>query len=237
MCGRFTLKERPADLAAAVGALEGDFSSWQPSFNIPPTATIPVLVEAKLPDSETFGRRLEPARWGLVPGWSKELKLKFPTFNARSEGIAEKNTWRGPLKSHRAIVPMDGWSEWTGEKGAKMPHFIHHPDGETLGVAGLYSWWLDRSKPDDDDTRWTLTATILTSDAVDELVGIHDRSPVPLPRELWDWWLDPSLVGDQAMVDDAVKAALPIAEQLAVYSVRPFKVGQDGPALIEPADA
>ena len=44
-------------------------------------------------------------------------------------------------------------------------------------------------------------------------------------------------IGDQAMVDEAVKAALPIAEQLDVYSVRPFRVGQDGPALIEPADA
>lgn len=172
-------KSAPADLAAAVGALEGDFSSWRPSYNIPPTATIPVLVEAKLPESEEFGRRLEPARWGLTPGWSKELKTKFPTFNARAEGIAEKNTWRGPLRSHRAIIPMDGWYEWTGEKGAKTPHFIHHPGGETLGVAGLNSWWLDRSKPEDDETRWTLTATILTSDAVDELVGIHDRSPVP----------------------------------------------------------
>lgn len=37
------------------------------------------------------------------------------------------------------------------------------------------------------------------------------------------------------MVDEAVKAALPLAEQLEVYSVRPFKVGQDGPALIDPA--
>ncbi len=39
------------------------------------------------------------------------------------------------------------------------------------------------------------------------------------------------------MVDEAVKAALPIAEQLDVYTVRPFKVGQDGPDLIEPAEA
>ncbi|MCD5348394.1 SOS response-associated peptidase [Agromyces sp. S2-1-8] len=161
---------------------------------------------------------------------------KTPAARVSRSSMTPATSRNGRLQSKRAIVPMDGWFEWTGEKGAKVPHFIHHPDGQTLGVAGLYSWWLDRSKPEDDDMRWMLTATILTSDAVDELVGIHDRSPVPLPRELWDWWLDPSLVGDQAMVDDAVKAALPIAEQLDVYSVRPFKVGQDGPALIEPAE-
>jgi hypothetical protein len=38
------------------------------------------------------------------------------------------------------------------------------------------------------------------------------------------------------MVDEAVKAAVPLAEQLEVYAVRPFKVGQDGPALIDPVD-
>lgn len=235
MCGRFALDDKVNTLIEEFVAEGGDFREWMPSFNIPPTATIPVLVEAKLRDSEEYGRRLEPARWGLVPGWSKELKTKFPTFNARAEGLAEKATWKGPLKTHRAIVPMRGWYEWTGERGSKMPHFIHHPDGELLGVAGLYSWWRDHSKADDDETRWTLTATILTSDAVDELVGIHDRSPVPLPRDLWDWWLDPSLVGDQAMVDEAVKAALPLAEQLEIRTVRPFKVGEEGPGIIDPA--
>lgn len=48
--------------------------------------------------------------------------------------------------------------------------------------AGLYSWWKNHALADDDPNVWTLTATILTSVAVDELLHIHDRNPVPLPR-------------------------------------------------------
>ncbi len=235
MCGRFTLNEQPTHLAAALQATLGEFADWQPSFNLAPTDTIPVFIQSAKGGDEPV-RRLEPARWGLVPGWSKELKTKFPTFNARSEDLATKATWRGPLKQHRAIVPMSGWYEWTGEKGSKIPHFIHHPDGELLGAAGLYSWWRDHSKDDDDPDRWVLTATILTSDAVDELIGIHDRSPVPLPRELWEWWTDPAATGDQIMVDRAIEAALPIAHDLVEYAVRPIRSATvDGPELIEPA--
>jgi putative SOS response-associated peptidase YedK len=121
-------------------------------------------------------RRLEPARWSLVPSWSKELKLKYPTFNARSEGIAEMATWKGPLKSHRALVPATGYYEWqTFADGKKVPHFVHDPSGEQLVFAGLYSWWKKHTLPDDHPDVWTLTATILTSDAVDELLHIHDR--------------------------------------------------------------
>jgi putative SOS response-associated peptidase YedK len=95
----------------------GDFRDWRPSYNIAPTQTIPVLLEAARggKSSEEGGdvrRRLEPARWSLVPSWSKELKLQYPTFNARSEDIAIKATRKGSLRSHRARVPVSGCFEW-----------------------------------------------------------------------------------------------------------------------------
>ena len=86
--------------------------------------------------------------------------------------------------------------------------------------------------PDDDPNVWTLTATILTSDAVDKQLHIHDRNPVPLPHDMWDDWLNPKIEGDQALVDAAGQAALPIASKLEVYEVGPVR--GDGPALIEP---
>lgn len=66
-----------------------------PSWNIKPTQTIPVVIESAKGEGDVL-RRLEPARWTLTPSWSKELKTRFPTFNARSEGITEKATWKGP---------------------------------------------------------------------------------------------------------------------------------------------
>lgn len=241
MCGRFALSNEINELISDFVAEGGDFHDWQPSWNISPTDTIPVLLSTipKNDEGERVGepvRRLEPARWSLVPGWAKESKLKFPTFNARAEDLASKSTWKAPLAGKRAIIPASGYYEWrTDDDGTKTPFYIHRP-GELIGMAGLYSWWADPAKARDDRSRWLLTVTILTSDAVDRLVGIHDRNPVPLPRELWDWWLDPTIVGDQAMADRAVEAALPVAESLEVYEVAPLG-RRDGPELIDPVTA
>ncbi|MBC7593500.1 MAG: SOS response-associated peptidase [Kineosporiaceae bacterium] len=234
MCGRFAQSKDVNDLITEFVATGGDFREWQPSWNIAPTQTIPVLIHSAKGEAAPT-RRLEPARWSLTPSWSKELKLKYPTFNARSEGIAAKATWKGPLKSHRALIPVDGYFEWqTFADGTKTPHFIRNPSGESLLLAGLYSWWKDRSKADDDPSLWTLTATILTSDAVDELLHIHDRNPVMLPESWWDRWLDPTIEGTQELVDAAVNAALPVASSLEVYEVARIPFKGNGPQLIKP---
>lgn len=206
---------------------------WEAAYNIKPTEQIPILLDS----AKTGELRFERARWSLVPGWSKTLKLKIPTFNARAEGIMDKPTWRGPVKSHRAIVPATGFYEWTGERGSKTLWFMSNPDGAVLGLAGLYSWWRDHTKDDEDPDRWILTATILTSDAVHTLEGIHDRNPVILPEELWSHWLDPTVTGDQALVDEAVRAGVAQAEALRIDQVAPFGLKDDGPQLIHPVSA
>ena len=48
---------------------------------------------------------------------------------------------------------------------------------------------------------------------------IHDRNPVPLPRECWDDWLDPRIEGTQDFVDAAVAAAISVAESLEVIEL------------------
>ncbi len=129
--------------------------------------------------------------------------------------------------------PAVGYYEWKTDPTTKKktPFYIHNPDDAILAFAGLYSWWKDPSKADDDPTLWTLTAAILTSSAVDELLHIHDRNPVPLPRDWWDDWLNPALIGDQHFVDAAVQASLPVAAVLNVVEVTPLPSKGDGPTL------
>ncbi|QNE48703.1 SOS response-associated peptidase (plasmid) [Glaciihabitans sp. INWT7] len=236
MCGRFSLDKSTDELISEYVATGGDFRNWRPGWNIAPTQTIPVLLETAKGEAETL-RRLEPARWSLTPTWSKTLTTKFPTFNARSEGITQKATWKGPVKTHRAIIPASGYYEWQTDPATKKktPFYIHPADGELMNLAGLYSWWKDTTKAEDEPGLWTLTATILTSDAVEPLSGIHDRNPVPLPREWVDDWLNPEIEGDQKFVDDAVHAAVLIAEALDIRQVRPLR--GNGPELVEPVDS
>jgi len=229
MCGRFAVDSEVNELIEEFMATGGNPNDWRPGWNIRPTDPVPVVIEST--KTGELVRRLELARWSLVPGWSKELKLKVPTFNARAETAAEKATFAASVKSKRAIVPATGYYEWHTEGKTKTPYFIHDPQG-MIGFAGLYSWWKNPAVADDDEDRWVLSTTILTMDAVPHLAPIHNRNPVPLPREFWSEWLSTDVTGDQSFVDAAVAASAPVAERLEFFEVGPV-VG-DGPELMRP---
>lgn len=225
MCGRFALDSGMNSLIEEFVADGGDFSDWTPTWHIRPTDTVPVVIDAPRGDLK---RRIEGARWSMVPSWQKELRTSFPTFNARSETVTEKAMFSGSVAGRRALIPASGYYEWHTEGTKKTPHYIHPASG-LLAFAGLYSWW--RAGP---ASPWVLTATMLTMDATPHLAGIHDRTPVVLPRDWWDDWLNPELVGDRAFVDAAVAASAPVAESLEFHVVAPL-TDADGPQLIAPA--
>ena len=231
MCGRFVVAGERRDL---LGLFEIEREAEDlpgPSWNIRPTDRIPIVVDTVKGDAAPV-RRLEAARWSLTPSYSKTLATKFPTFNARAESAAEKPFFANSVRSKRAIIPASGYYEWKTEGTTKTPFYIHPPEG-MIGFAGLYAWWKDDSLADDDPARWVLTATILTRDAVGELRSIHERTPVALPSEWWDEWLDPTTLGDQEFVDAAVAASTPVAEALLLHEVAPIR-GDDRAELINP---
>jgi len=202
-----------------------------PSWNVRPTDRVKIVVESQKDDDPPV-RRLEGARWSLTPSYSDTLAMKGPTFNARSETAGTTSMFARSVASKRAVIPASGYYEWRTEGKVKTPFYIHGTE-PFVGFAGLYSWWRDRSKGDDDPARWVLTATILTMDAVAGLRDIHTRTPVTLPSEWWDEWLDPTTEGDQSFVDAAVQAAVPAAEELRFHEVAPIR-GDDRAELINP---
>lgn len=239
MCGRFVVAEVGSEL---VGMLRVDVESDDlpgPSYNVAPTARAAIVLDSAKTEPPT--RRLEPARWGLVPAWAKDVSIGTRAFNARAEDAEDKPMFRKALEKRRAVVPASGYYEWkqvTGADGAttKIPHYIHPADGSPLFFAGLYEWWKDASKADDDPDRWLLSFTILTRDAIGRLGSIHDRMPLFLDADFADAWLDPSTdnVGD--ILDAAIDAAPDVAATLDdhVVSKAVGNVRNDSPALIEP---
>ncbi len=226
MCGRFAMDDRVNEMIVEFVAVGGDSNAWKPdwrpSYNIRPTDQVPILLETLAdrhdPDSATL-RRAELAQWWLAPSFAKELKSRHPMFNARSETAAELVSFRASVKNKRAIVPVSGYYESKTEGKTKTPHFIHAPEG-LLYFAGLYSWWADPTKETDDPSRWHLTTTILTRESVGEVAAIHDRTPVTLPVEAIETWIDPRTTGDQSLVDAMVDAATGVAETLEFHEIR-----------------
>ena len=232
MCGRVIvdydeLIPAATDTALAdwvTAAPAGAASSW----NLKPTQALPVAYT----DHKTGKKKFETAYWSLVPVWSKELGTKFPTFNARSETVTEKASFKNSVKSRRCAVPVSGFYEWTGPKSDRVPHAIFGLK-KLITFAGLMSWWHEPGAADDEG--WHLTATILTRASAGVMAPLHDRMPVFLADEFMNDWIDPGFAVDQGFVDAVSAAAVPLAEDLFEYRVAPL--WGDGPDLIEAAAA
>ena len=79
MCGRVQLKLPFAEIAKAINIL-GPALNTRPMWNLAPTQDM--LVARR--DHEAGVRVAEHMYWGLVPRWSKEPKMGYPTFNAKA---------------------------------------------------------------------------------------------------------------------------------------------------------
>jgi putative SOS response-associated peptidase YedK len=224
MCGRFVLDKRTTDLLTLFDVdIEGD-ALPQPSWNIAPTDTIPVVIDS-LPRATSEDdypepvRRLEAARWGLVPSFAKDPKAGPPLFNARSEDAYDKPSFRNAIAKRRAVIPATGYYEWQVVGGVKVPQFVSLPGDELLLFAGLYEWWRNPTAADGAAGKWLLSATILTRPSAGRLAVIHDRMPVFLDADLVEGWLDPQEEGSQELVDEVAAGAGEVAERAQFHEV------------------
>lgn len=249
MCGRIVQACGRVVFAAATGADRFVGRAPTPSWNIAPTQSMLVAAD----DTRAPGRVLATARWSLVPRWSRTDRLTWPTFNARAESAAEKPTYRDAVRHARCVVPVDGYYEWQPAAADSAPHLIpaapdpaapgrrrrpsrtarapwhvHRADGTPLLLAGLYSWWCPAP-----NAPWTLTATILTTQADASLAWLHPRQPLPIASDRLDAWLAPDADGP-AELRRAVAASPGLAPELAVHRVAPLH--GDGPGLVVPVD-
>jgi putative SOS response-associated peptidase YedK len=128
---------------------------------------MPVLGAARLPSAgwppETFPGYPAPlfftgpeeapvcelARFGLVPRWARDARqaadLSRRTYNARSETVADKPSFRAPWRERRfALAPMLHFYEPCWESGRPVRWRIAPPGGAPFAVAALHEAWLDR---------------------------------------------------------------------------------------------
>jgi putative SOS response-associated peptidase YedK len=224
MCGRFVLDRKTTDLVELFDVDVVGETMPEPSWNIAPTRQISIVLDSlPRPKSEDDFpepvRRLESARWGLVPGWAKAANAGAPLVNARSEDAAEKASFSNAVKKRRAVIPASGYYEWRVVDGVKVPHYVSLPGEELLLFAGLYEWWRNPAASDDDPDKWLLSATILTRNATGALKKIHDRTPVFLDQDLVEEWLDPQEEGSQELIDQVVDGAREVELRISHHEV------------------
>lgn len=151
-------------------------------------------VQANAASSVDLGPARESVRaiFGLVPHWAEDLKLAKRTYNARSETVAEKPSFREAWRrGQHCIVPAVSFFEPDWRSGKAVPTRIRRADGHPMGLAGLWSWW---KSPDGDLVH---SFTILTINADEHLLMRLFHRPVDekrmvvvLPEEHYDDWLN-----------------------------------------------
>lgn len=261
MCGRYASFREAQDLADAFDVEEISAAAREApaSYNVAPTDGVRIVIErtprvtgdgAASPaqssspaqggaaaEGSTVRRELHLARWGLVPGWAKDLSVGARMFNARSDSLATKRSFSPSLAKRRCLVVADGYYEWLKEevpgqaKPRRTPFYIHRSDGAPIAFAGLYAWWPDPSKDKGNPDRWVLSTTIVTTDAHGGLEQIHDREPVVLAEQEADAWLTPAVTG----ADEALAALAGPGPALSWYEVssRVGSVRNNDPSLID----
>lgn len=238
MCGRFVVAGASSDLVALFDVDVVGENLPGPSWNIAPTDAVSIVLDS-IPKSDEEAepvRRLEAARWGLIPSWAKEPRVGVTAFNARIESAAEKPHFKAAVAKRRALIPATGYYEWHTVDGEKTPYFVRLPDDELVLFAGLYEWWRNPAEPADSPDRWVLSTSILTRDSSGELAGIHDRMPVFLAPELAEGWLDPHEEGSLELLEAVSEGAVEQAERMEFYAVgrEVGNVRNKGPELIAP---
>jgi putative SOS response-associated peptidase YedK len=239
MCGRFAVIQSADDISGMFDVDHVGDDLPEPSYNIAPTERIPIVIESAKEGAE--GRRLEGARWGLVPSFAKDVSVGVRAFNARVEGVATNGMFRTAFAKRRALIPAAGYYEWrrlgpdpASKSAAKQPYFLHPADGAPLVFAGLYEWWRNRA-----DGSWLLSATIITRPATGRLEGIHDRMPLFLGEDLHGDWLDPSVEElPPGFLDQALGEGSAIGDGFELRpvgrEVGPTRDKVDDAALLEP---
>ncbi|MGE5290213.1 MAG: SOS response-associated peptidase [Micromonosporaceae bacterium] len=243
MCGRYASARKRQELLEEFGVHAGQADEpLEPDYNVAPTKPVYAVLTRRDRNGSAQAaeeRQLRVLRWGLVPSWAKDPSLGGKLINARAETVAVKPAFRRAFARRRCLLPADGYYEWQSVPAAdarvrKQPFFFHPRDGSVLAMAGVYELWRAPGGNADDPGAWLWTAAIITTQAGDELGGIHDRMPMVIERSHWEEWLDPARTDP----DDLRGLLIPAASaDLDARMVSPAvnNVRNNGPGLIEPA--
>jgi putative SOS response-associated peptidase YedK len=219
MCGRYLITSAPEAIRNLFRyAEEPDFP---PRYNVAPTQPVPVV---RLVNG---ARSFALMRWGLIPGWVKEPNAFSLLINARGETVGDKPAFRNAMRYRRCLFPADGFYEWKSEGGRKRPFCIRPRDGKPIAFAGLWETWVGPNGEEVD------TACIVTTAANSTLAPLHDRMPVVIAPDAFDFWLDCTGV-DALMAGALITPAPENLFEAYEISTAVNRTANDSPDVIAP---
>lgn len=157
---------------------------------------------ADVGDEAVPNRELMTGSFGLIPHWSKDTKIARHTYNARSETVHEKPSYRDAWRLGRhCIIPAEYIFEPDWRSGKPVFTKIQRIDGKPMGIAGLWTGW---RQPNGEVLR---SFTMLTVNADDHPFmrnfhkpGDEKRMVVILGEDDYDPWINASAEESRAFL-------------------------------------
>ena len=196
---------------------------YSPRFNAAPSQLLPVITNDS-PDGFSF------FYWGTVPKWSRNKTISRKLINAEKEELNQKPSYKRALKSHRCLIPADGFYAWksVGRK-SRIPYRIILNNGAPFCIAGLWEEYQDES-----DTE-VHTFSMITIPSNDLIFPVIPKMPAILPSSREKEWLNTHM-----SIDNLLDLLSPVpAEQMGLYTVSPMIDSNqlDLPSMVNPAPA
>jgi len=217
MCGRFANIAKKKKLLAEFDIAEV-IKEIQESFNIAPSDEIATVIRKNDHNVLTSGE------WGL--------ELPFTPFRqvitTRAESLIDKHYFHTLFKSHRCLIPADGFYEWHKSGKEKTPYFIRLQSEEPFGMAGIWTHYTDQNRQEN------ICISIITTEANALIKQLHERMPVIIAKENYLHWLD---VTNNPEPRELLKSFNP--DLMKMYEVSPLvnKVGLQSPGMIRPVES
>jgi len=137
----------------------------------------------------TLARESAVGQYGLVPSWVDAsrggAKYGRHCYNARTESVFVKPSFRKAILSQRAVVPVEAFYEFPDkEQPPKHRLKVKGSDGAAFWLAGIW---------EHNAALGLSSVSVLTTGPMGLLAGLHSRSPLILDDSQVGPWLDPKL--------------------------------------------
>lgn len=200
-----------------------DPEAYKQRYNAAPSQLLPILTHESPQGFSYF-------YWGSAPQWANNKSFAERIINTRAEWIKEKPLLKKTLRTHRCLIPSDGFYAWkrVGKK-TLVPWRITLKSKSLFSMAGLWEEY------EDQEGNAFHTFSIITTSSDLWLADITERVPVIFSAKEEKVWLN-----KQATEEELLSLLnLPVAHILEGYHVSPLinDVKKEGEYLIRPTPA
>lgn len=151
------------------------------------------------------------AHFGLIPVWAKDKKISRFTYNARSETVAEKPSFRTAWRNRQlCLILADNFYEPSYHTGKAVRWRIQTQEPCPFGIAGIWDTWTDPATGER-----VVSFSMLTVNADDHSVmkmfhkpEDEKRTPFIVSLDKYDQWLSADLPTAEKILSCSTMPAL-----------------------------